>query len=414
MPQAHQRYQNTGSAANRQKKSPLKILESPYLCSKRTTGGFRDTVKTGCTPERWPAPAGQVQGAVCPWLRIEMQRHNSLDPLPDPSTVTRPILMTLLREAARVLGLRPGMLATLDALLSCLPPNRAHHMVFASNATLVQRLNCISDRTLRRHLAALVATGLVTRHNSPNRKRFVRRNATTGETMRFGLDLSPLFGRLAELAQTAAEARALRERVADLRLRIRVAAARRLETDPHDHEALCARRLLRRRLTLQQCENQLLRLRAETDDLSAEDGDSVRHQQTSRKESFETKAQADRQSVRLVTLKEACPDTLGFAVGPVDEWGDVVTHARMLAPMLGINARNLGQAEKILGAIGASMTVWAITQRHGQIRNAAAYFHALTMGRRSKGFDPAAMVERMANGPALRSGNASVCPERHA
>ena len=109
---------------------------------------------------------------------------------------TKPDRFTLidtLRRAASSLDLSPSVIATVDALLSCLPPKREHDIVFASNATLVMRRNGISDRSLRRHLADLVTAGLLVRIDSPNGKRYSKRDPQMGTVIRFGLDLSPLF-----------------------------------------------------------------------------------------------------------------------------------------------------------------------------------------------------------------------------
>ena len=62
--------------------------------------------------------------------------------------------------------------------------------MFPSNRKLMERLNGMPESTLRRHLASLAEIGIVTRKNSPNRKRYARR-AGEGALMAFGFDLSP-------------------------------------------------------------------------------------------------------------------------------------------------------------------------------------------------------------------------------
>ena len=118
----------------------------------------------------------------------------SADNVPD-----RKILGEVLRDAAPLLGLGAPVAATLDALLSFLPPKRRHHTVFASNATLSARRHGVTDRTLRRHITALIDAGLLIRRDSPNRKRYMRIDTSAQVALRFGLDLSPLFQRFPEL-----------------------------------------------------------------------------------------------------------------------------------------------------------------------------------------------------------------------
>jgi replication initiation protein RepC len=74
--------------------------------------------------------------------------------------------------------------------------------------------------TVRRHLAVLVDAGLLGRRDSPNGKRYARKNRAGAIELAFGFDLSPLVVRSDEIENLAeevdAEARALklaRERI---------------------------------------------------------------------------------------------------------------------------------------------------------------------------------------------------------
>ena len=70
--------------------------------------------------------------------------------------------------------------------LSCIPSNRL----------LQARANGMPEATLRRHLAALVAAGILLRRDSPNGKRYVREGGEGRET--YGFDLSLLIARAGE------------------------------------------------------------------------------------------------------------------------------------------------------------------------------------------------------------------------
>ncbi|WP_323764433.1 plasmid replication protein RepC [Marinovum sp.] len=330
----------------------------------------------------------------------------------------RHVLIETLRTAAPRLGLGAPVLATLDAMLSCLPPKRNHHTVFASNATLTFRRNGISDRTIRRHAAALQEAGLLVRRDSPNRKRFTRHNGAEGKALRFGFDLTPLFDRLQEIARHAAEVMQERESLAYLRAKLRAAVHTALSQDPGNAEAETARRALRRKLTLADCETLLETLapadvvaEAEDDEkdvtatVTASDGQIVRHHHRSNKELIDKKAPAAGrppsptkapEAISVRQLLAACPEAAQFAPRQVETPGEVVTHARTLAPMIGVTDACYKAAEHRHGVFGAAVTIWAMMQFHDRIASAGAYFRTITTGAKSGDFDPARLVRRLA------------------
>jgi len=346
------------------------------------------------------APFGQREGVSLSADNTPPERH---------------IVIDLLRKAAPRLGLKPPVVATLEAMLSCLAPKRNHHTVFASNATLAFRRNGISDRTLRRHVVQLLECGLLARHDSPNRKRYTRRNPQDGQALRFGFDLTPLFARLQELAQLAAAAAQEQEKLAYLRCKLRAAAHQMLAADPESPRALAIATLLRRKLSLTECEALLARLDtvqaeapadapplpqaaetvsqvAQTNEMSASDGQNVRHHQRSIKENTEKKEEA----LTVAQLVSACPEAAEFSLREVRSVDDVIAHARVLAPMIGIDAANYHAAQSNIGPMRAAVTIWAMVQFHDRIRRAGAYFRSLTSGRNSEGFDPFRLVRRLA------------------
>ena len=326
----------------------------------------------------------------------------------------RHIIVELLRGAAPRLGLKPPVLATLEAMLSCLAPKRTHHTVFASNATLTFRRNGITDRTIRRHVATLQEHGLLVRHDSPNKKRYTRHSAVEGKALRFGFDLSPLFDRLHDLAQLAAEAAAQHEQLTYLRCKLRSAAQDALARDPGHAAALEAMKALRRKLSIADCEAVLASLQtvaaegpvdaAQPAALSPSDGHFVRHHQKSNKEITERKNAAtetapnppvDPQDLSVRDLVAACPEAVQFAQSPVATTVDVIAHARTLAPMLGIDAANYRAAQDRLGPLATAVTIWALLERHSTIHRLGAYFRAITSGQKSQGFDPFRLVRRL-------------------
>ena len=314
-------------------------------------------------------------------------------------------LIDTLRRAAPVLDLGAPVVATVDALLSCLPPKRNHDFVFASNATLVFRRNGISERTLRRHLAELIERGLIVRVDSPNSKRYAKRDPSNGTILRFGFDLAPLFAAFEQLCDLARERAAACAKVSYLRTKLQLAISKTTDT------ALIAQaqRALRRKLCVEDLDTLLATLapveRFERDDtpddpreapqVSTSNGRNVRHHQKSVKELDE---QAAAENVRagidthvtltLEALTDACPEAASFLVETPRTDHDVVVHARRLAPMMGINRSCYESSEKRHGALGTAVAIWGLLEMQSQIRHLGAYFRAVTSGKRASSFCP--------------------------
>ena len=337
----------------------------------------------------------------------------------DNSIPERHIVVATLRNAAPRLGLSASVISTLDAMLSCLAPKRNHHTVFASNSTLSFRRNGISDRTIRRHAATLQEIGLLIRRDSPNRKRFTKHNSNEGRALRFGFDLSPLFDRLHEIASMAAEVMREREQIDYIRAKIRTAANTSLTDNPHDQTALDIFRVLRRKLSLKDCEQILSNLpisevEAEaTDDqtsdftttMTASDGQIVRHHHKSNKEHIDKEKAASNNGspptivddpITVQELLSACPEAVEFSLSKVETVRDVVTLARTLAPMIGISNQCYEAAHERLGPLRTAATVWAIMQFHDKIKAVGAYFRSITTGSKSAEFSPEKLIRRLA------------------
>lgn len=332
---------------------------------------------------------------------------------------TKPDRFTLidtLRRAASGLALSPSVVATVDALLSCLPPKRDHDIVFASNATLVVRRNGISDRSLRRHLADLVSAGLLVRIDSPNGKRYSKRDPQFGSVIRFGLDLSPLFSAFKRLQGLAREKAIEAQRVDYLRTKLRL-VIRAVTVDGAECPLVAeAERALRRKLTSDELEN-WVRLISTTSDaegiaryetthadnmMSASNGQIVRHQQKSKKELNDkaepletTHASGNSENVTLDDLAEACPQATGYLLEKLRSPWDVIAHAKRLAPMIGIDGPSYEAAEARHGPFGTALTIWGMLESLDRVQRPGAYFRAITSGKRSSTFDPWVLIDRL-------------------
>ncbi|ANK89063.1 MULTISPECIES: plasmid replication protein RepC [unclassified Rhizobium] len=111
-------------------------------------------------------------------------------------------------EARAGLGVTDRALTVLDALLSFYPEDELSSekglVVFPSNVQLSLRARGMAAATLRRHLAVLVEAGLISRKDSPNGKRYVRRGRAGGIDQAYGFSLAPLLARASEIEAMAA------------------------------------------------------------------------------------------------------------------------------------------------------------------------------------------------------------------
>ncbi|MDR6635279.1 replication initiation protein RepC [Phyllobacterium sp. 1468] len=135
-------------------------------------------------------------------------------------------LLRSLTEARAAFFLSDRTIAVLEALLSFYPETllngSAPLIVFPSNAELSLRTRGMSSATIRRHLSALVETGLIIRRDSPNGKRYARRGETGEIENAFGFDLSPLALRADEIEAHAVQARDLARAIHRVRSEITI------------------------------------------------------------------------------------------------------------------------------------------------------------------------------------------------
>ncbi|OWV80832.1 replication initiation protein RepC [Rhizobium sp. R634] len=138
-------------------------------------------------------------------------------------------LYRALCEAKPLLGITDRALAVLNALLSFYPKGQLSWenglVVFPSNAQLSLRAHGMAEQTIRRHLAALIEAGLLIRKDSPNGKRYARKEQGGEIREAFGFSLAPLLVRSEEIERLAAEVAA--ERLQLQRLRERLTLCRR-------------------------------------------------------------------------------------------------------------------------------------------------------------------------------------------
>jgi len=124
-------------------------------------------------------------------------------------------------------GVSDRTLAVLEALLTFHPETVLTVggdalVVFPSNRQLSIRARGMAASTLRRHLAVLTRRGLLLRRDSPNGKRFARRDPQGAIDEAFGFDLGPFVARAEEFERAAQNVEARRRQVAGLRAKIAI------------------------------------------------------------------------------------------------------------------------------------------------------------------------------------------------
>lgn len=350
-------------------------------------------------------------------------------------------------EARTLLGVQDRALAVLNALLSFYPQSELAEgkdlIVFPSNAQLTHRANGIGGSTLRRSLAALVDAGLVSRKDSPNGKRYARKDSDGGIEQAYGFDLAPLLARSEELAGMAQDVAAARrrfliakERVSLCRRDIRklitaaieegaagdwahaeglfVALIARIPRSPTIEDLLSIAdelTLLHEEVVNMLDENEI------SENMTGNAGPYERHIQNSKPESIHElepssekeqgeKPSADNQTkpkgiqpFPLEMVLRACPEIKPFGPsGDVSNWRDLMMAAVTVRSMLGISPTAYEEACEVMGPATAAAVVACIYERSGHINSAGGYLRDLTRRTRRGEFSMGPMLMALLRG----------------
>ncbi|MCR8548435.1 replication initiation protein RepC [Salipiger sp. P9] len=374
---------------------------------------------------------------ISPFMRPISHAHLRVIERPEASVPARPVnkweLLRELSKAQAAFGVSERDLTVLQGLLSFFPDDalggNAEMVVFPSNKAICERLNGMPCSTMRRHLARLVEAGLLQRRDSPNGKRYVRKQGE--DRVAFGFDLSPLYCQSEEIARAAEAVREAEERVRRLRevvslMRRDLAALAEFgdEMQPglgfwdqlRDRAALTAR-ALRRKLSVEDLAAYRADLEAlldqarniidgpETEEMNTNDAQSERHHHNSNKESIDLEpaleksgaaagvpdvdrdepvADVDEQDTRhlpkipLHLVIAACPSLKTFYQGEIRHWHQLFDAACHVRPAMGISASAWEEAQRFMGPEQASIVVSAMLERFEDIRSPGGYLRALT------------------------------------
>jgi len=334
-------------------------------------------------------------------------------------------VLRALTDCADMHDLSHRTLGVLKALMTFLPgrlisPEFGSAIVFPSNRTLGDRLNGMPESTLRRHLSRLVDLGAITRHDSPNRKRYARKGRFA---VAFGLDLSPLARLATVLDDQAKEARQRHDDLQSLRSTVGALRHAVLEQDGQGALTEAARQELRRK----PCEARLVELvrllqaRLDTiapDEMSAKDSQNERHIQYVKKiysdseslaidrkqtEQIETTDAEKKTDIDLRTVVQNCQAFQEFYPEPIRSWQDLISVADRIAPMIAIDGPVWQDAGRVMGYRKAAVVVLYILENLAAIQNPGGYLRRLTQNGRAGGFDIAPLLASIRKMPKIVS-----------
>jgi len=335
-------------------------------------------------------------------------------------------LLDQLTQAAETYELSHRTLTVLQALLTFLPtrhiPSGPAGIVFASNQRLSERLHGMPESTLRRHLAQLLRAGIVSRHDSPNRKRFA--HSRDGEiTAAFGFDLSPMVHQADTISLAATEAQARQEELLALRDEVLMLRARLMQETGHEEQLAEVAKLLRRKADKTELREMaavlknLLKTSSEelsnTKDLSTACAQIERHIQDSDIIHIDSEGQGARTSascmaqshgrtmkahgVSLMQVLTTCKEHRSFFPDRLRNWSDLERVSDKIAPMLGIDQPVMTDAKRIMGAEAAAITVLCMLEKTNVIRSPGAYLRRLTQMAHDGVFSLQPMLMALAN-----------------
>ena len=177
------------------------------------------------------APGGSCAGSptgfrrLTPGLLQADRTAESFTGLPDGVTVHGQLLAAF-KGAAPRLGLSPRLVHAVDWLFRFTQPQdwaRGGRPIVWPSASMQQEALGLSPTRAKAINRALIEAGLITMKDSPNGKRYGKRDPKGRIVEAYGFDLSPIAMRHAEFLRLAAEARAERDELRRLRRRATIA-----------------------------------------------------------------------------------------------------------------------------------------------------------------------------------------------
>lgn len=371
-----------------------------------------------------------------------MQRRRAESVPPASSPVDKWHLLRELAAGRKHWNLSHRTLNVLQALLSFHPGSelgQGNLVVFPSNRAICDRLHGMPCSTMRRHLAILVRAEFIERRDSPNGKRFVRRDRAEHDA--YGFDLAALARRHAEICTVADDVRALEAEITHLRREIGLmrrdlaglaqygattspdmadwnsflSLAR--DTGPRLRRSLARGELKAIAREFQRALETVQRLLAPpaSSEMSTSDGEIEQHLQKSEKENLITENAMSAKSsgsgelaglqsdvrnqaprVPMALVLSTCTELRTYVQDKIQHWADFVRAVEIVRPMLGISHSTWLKAVETMGLEQAAVTVAAILERYEEIRSPGAYLCTLASRAQDGRFSCSTMIMALA------------------
>ncbi|MCL8000142.1 replication initiation protein RepC [Brucella sp. 21LCYQ03] len=324
-------------------------------------------------------------------------------------------------EGKSVFDLNDRTLAVLSALLSFYPENILNEtnslVVFPSNKQLSLRAHGMAEATLRRHLAALVEAGFITRQDSPNGKRYTRRTKTGEIKIAFGFSLTPLLIRKDEIEAAAEQVksekallRELREKLTllrrDIAKTLEFAIKQKLNGSWTDISTIFRTVVdtIPRRASEDELNELILKLQHiyknidnmlknnnKSRELSGIESQNERHHIESKPDSYTDRSIAEletkptsliinripEKNITLDFVLRACPEIASYALQPISQWQHLIDTTDKVSGFIGIDPRLHQFALKVLGRETTAITIAYLLQRYSEIRSISGYLRIL-------------------------------------
>ena len=336
-------------------------------------------------------------------------------------------LFRALCQAKARLGISERALSVMNALLSFYPDailaEENGLVVFPSNMQLSLRAHGMAEATLRRHIAALVDAGLVARRDSPNGKRYARKDSDGSIDEAFGFSLAPLLARSSEIEALAAEVEFERTQLRKLRERLTICrrdVGKLIEValdegvpgnwgEIHEHfrrlvvsvprvaSAAVMEPIAEEMEMLRDEISNILEMRVNALKMSGTPDQTERHIQNSKPESISElepsseKEQGERsrpvvglvreplKAFPLGMVLQACPTVSDYGPGgTVASWRDLMQAAVVVRSTLGVSPSAYEDACEVMGPENAAAVMACILERAGHINSVGGYLRDLT------------------------------------
>lgn len=313
--------------------------------------------------------------------------------------------------ARKDFGLLPQTITILKALVSFLPKDGGHLIVWPANTTLCERASGMSERSLRRHIDRLVTAGLIARKSSSNGKRFALR---FGKSVidAYGFDLSGLFDMQDQIIQASEHEAHRQAQIKTLRglIKQNLYLQNGLICPKLEAEITLALRHRDNLEALQAYQDllQLPKLDAPAAKLAVNDSPNDRHIQNTNSESIKVSERTF--EPKLEECLEAVADALAFAQYPITNWAELTQLGHDLAAMIGISDQLMDKARQEMGVLAASLSVLCLAQKIKHLHRPVAYFYQLVQRAKAKTFSLQGLL-RSAKACNALPARLEYCPE---